>query len=238
MDLTDIKKELLLMGECSTSSEMTSSTNSGMNMRVQSDLRWGCDPKLAQRYCNRNCDDSGDEEDEEFNFEMQSSFEDDATQEVREKGRVKFYDSNSGKTLFMVCKESPHRTFKDFLEESIDQGYLSFRDFEVNWERVLCRDNGELVSTKGTRLGFHSPDNEGNKYLVNILAVAGKPIRDKRHKAQRRGSVGSMMMAKAASPQMTMKKGRNALKKMLSGKLNPSALESDALEYLKSQTSP
>ncbi|KAL3893400.1 MAG: hypothetical protein SGARI_008197, partial [Bacillariaceae sp.] len=190
IDFTDIQKELPVMGECSTSTEMTSSTNRGFGTLVQSDLRWGCDPKLAQRYCNEELIE--DEEEIEFNFEIQSSFEDDAVEEVRQKGRVKFYDSNSGKTLFMVRKESPYRTFEDFLEESIDQGFLCFRDYEVNWQRVLSRNNGELFSKDGTKLGFHSPDTEGNKYLVNLLAVAGKPLREKRQKAHRRGSVGSM----------------------------------------------
>ncbi|KAL3923791.1 MAG: hypothetical protein SGILL_001443 [Bacillariaceae sp.] len=240
LDFYDMGKELssVVLGESSASSELTSS-NSSFGMRVQHDLRWGCDPKLAQRYCNNehdhaSCDTLLDDE-EEFDFEIQSSFEEDAVKEVRQRGRIKFYDSSSGKTLFMVRKESPYRTFDDFVQESLAEGFLCFRDYEVNWERVRCRDNGELYSKSGTRLGFQSSDREGSKYLVNLLAVAGKPVREskKKHKAQRRSSMGSMMSA--TSPHAAMKKGRKALKKMLSQRLNSSQLEQDALKYLKEQ---
>ena len=39
--------------------------------------------------------------------------------------------------------------------------------------RVL--ENGEVVSTNGTHLGHISKDEEGNKYLINLVSIAGRP---------------------------------------------------------------
>jgi hypothetical protein len=193
----------------SSTSEMSASSSTGLGLGgVQSDLRWGCDRKMAQKYCNEDQGNSGEEEVDDFCFEIQSTFEEDAQEEVEEKGRVKFYDSNSGKTLFMVPRESVYRTFDEFMKESVEQGYLSFRDYEVNWDRVRCLEGGEMFSTDGTRLGYCSPDAEG-KYLINILAVAGRPVREKKSKNRRRRSMGML----ASSGGVT---ARKALMKMLS----------------------
>ncbi|KAG7352056.1 hypothetical protein IV203_008104 [Nitzschia inconspicua] len=204
------------VSEMSSSFHNNSSSASGLGLSsVQSDLRFGCDRKLAQKYCFQDENvryDSGEEDHDNFCFEIQSTLEDDAQEELEQKGRIKFYDSSSGKCLFMVPKESVHRTFQEFMRESIDQGYLSFRDYEVNWEIVRCLQGGEMVSTDGTRLGYFSPDAFGNRYLINLLAVAGRPVREKKHKPRRRRSMSVL----SASPSIAAKKGRKALQKMLS----------------------
>lgn len=62
---------------------------------------------------------------------------------------IKFYDSNTGNSLF----EAPRgRTHDDFWKESNLHGWPSFRDEEVNWEFVRCLKNGECVSIHGTHL--------------------------------------------------------------------------------------
>jgi hypothetical protein len=200
----------------SSASFYNNSSSSGLPAGVQADLKFGCDRKLAQKYCFSDEDvrcHSGEEEEDDFCFEIQSTLEEDAEKEVEQKGRIKFYDSSSGKCLFMVPRESVHRTFDEFMKESIDQGYLSFRDYEVNWDRVRCLQNGEMFSTDGTRLGFFSPDAQGNKYLINLLAVAGRPVREKKSKARRRRSMGAVL---GTSPSVAARKGRKALRKMLS----------------------
>jgi hypothetical protein len=214
LDFVDLEHPDLPIMVGSSASEMSSSSSNGLGLGgVQHDLRWGCDRKMAQKYCNDDRYDSGEEEVDDFCFEIQSTFEEDAQEEVEQKGRVKFYDSNSGKALFMVPRESVYRTFEEFMKESVDHGYLSFRDYEVNWDRVRCLQSGEMFSTDGTRLGYFSPDVKGNKYLINLLAVAGRPVREKKPKARRRRSMGGML---ASSPSVAARKGRKALKKMLS----------------------
>jgi hypothetical protein len=225
-----------------------SSFSSLTSCTVQSDLRWGCDRKLAQRYCNDDRYDSGgrssgatntiflcqyltlgrpttvtdkivpfsnaEEEEDDFCFEIQSTFEEEAPEELKRKKQVKFYDSNSGKTLFLVPAIGVHRTFEEFMQESLDEGFLSFRDYETNWERVRCLPSRELVSVDGTKLGFHSPDEKGNKYLVNILAVCGRPVKKKRPQSRRH----SLTMA-IANPQRTVtnltKTPRKAIQRIL-----------------------
>jgi peptide methionine sulfoxide reductase MsrB len=64
---------------------------------------------------------------------------------------------------------------EDFLEESRDHGWPSFRDAEVKWENVRVLGNGETVSLAGTHLGHNLPDHIGNRYCINLVSVAGNP---------------------------------------------------------------
>jgi peptide methionine sulfoxide reductase MsrB len=93
-----------------------------------------------------------------------------------EDGEITFYDSVSGKPLFIAPRG---RTFKEFQEESIDHGWPSFRDQEVVWENVRCLSNGEAVSLVGTHLGHNLPDRKGNRYCINLVSVAGLPSEEK-----------------------------------------------------------
>lgn len=221
LDITDLDHPSLPIMVESSSTEMSASCNSGLGATtgVQLDLRWGCDRKLAQRYCLQDTCESGKEDEDDFCFEIQSTFEEDAKAEMEQKGRIRFYDSISGKALFMIQNENSCRSFDAFLQESIDHGHLCFRDYEVNWELVRCIPGGEMFSTDGTKLGYYSPDAKGNKYLINLLAVAGRPVREKKTKVRRRRSMGML----ATNPSLAARKGRKALKKMLSG------LEVDAI---------
>ena len=51
------------------------------------------------------------------------------------------------------------RSLQDFIRESEDLGFLSFRDKEVNWDKVRLLENGYLASTDGVFLGIRAPDN-------------------------------------------------------------------------------
>jgi hypothetical protein len=90
-------------------------------------------------------------------------------------GTIDFYDSNSGKLLFTAPKG---RTLEDFLVESRNHGWPSFRNDEVNWENVRILPDGEAVSVDGTHLGHNIPDKKGMRYCINLVSVAGNPVED------------------------------------------------------------
>ena len=110
-------------------------------------------------------------------FVRKTTFEDDAKEELGVhtdgKTQITFYDSNTGKALFHAPRG---RTLEEFLEESRNHGWPSFRDDEVNWDLVRCLPDGEAVSVDGTHLGHNLPDRKGNRYCINLVSVAGKPM--------------------------------------------------------------
>jgi len=85
---------------------------------------------------------------------------------------MKFYDSITGQPLFVAPRG---RSIDDFVVESRNQGWLSFRHDEVVWSNVKILEDGEAVSVDGTHLGHDMPDKEGSRYIINIVSVAGTP---------------------------------------------------------------
>mmetsp|Transcript_60 Transcript_60/g.75 ORF Transcript_60/g.75 Transcript_60/m.75 type:complete len:216 (+) Transcript_60:53-700(+) len=135
---------------------------------VQENLRWDCDEKVADNICNFNRHYA------EFRgYWKSTNFIEEAKKEYAEKGEIKFYDSNTGKLLFVAPKG---RSFEDFVKESLSHGWPSFRDEEVVWDDVRCLKNGEAVSLAGTHLGHNLPDFSGNRYCINLVSVAGNPV--------------------------------------------------------------
>lgn len=133
---------------------------------VQNNLRWKCDRKLADRICNFNrhyAENSG-------YWSSKTTFSKEAGEEP-----ITFYDSNTGKPLFIAPKG---RTMSEFLSESRNHGWPSFRDEEVVWENVRCLGNGEAVSVDGTHLGHNLPDRNGSRYCINLVSVAGNPVEE------------------------------------------------------------
>ena len=109
--------------------------------------------------------------------------------EVNHEGETTYFDSVTGMPLFIAPRG---RSFEQFLQESRDHGWPSFRDEEVVWENVRCLRNGEAVSTAGThvspvvtfnndahntlfllQLGHNLPDRRGNRYCINLVSIAG-----------------------------------------------------------------
>jgi peptide methionine sulfoxide reductase MsrB len=103
-------------------------------------------------------------------FSRKTTFVQDAQNET---GEITFYDSNTGKPLFYAPRG---RSMDAFLRESQAHGWPSFRDEEVNWDYVRCLKDGESVSVDGTHLGHNLPDKKGNRYCINIVSAAGKPV--------------------------------------------------------------
>ena len=133
---------------------------------VQDSLRYGVDRSTADRICcfNRHyAEHSGYFKSKKW------------IPAIRGKGEVTYYDSVTGKPLFVAPRG---RTLDAFLQESAAHGWPSFRDNEVVWENVRCLKNGEAVSLAGTHLGHNLPDKKGNRYCINLCCIAGNPVEE------------------------------------------------------------
>jgi len=133
---------------------------------VQQDLRWGCDWATADRICNYNRHYA-----EHSGYFRKTGLEASFHSASQEGKPMYFYDANTGHLLFTAPRG---RTHEAFWRESVSHGWPSFRDAEVNWERVRCLANGECVSVDGTHLGHNLPD-RANRYCINLVSVAGSP---------------------------------------------------------------
>jgi peptide methionine sulfoxide reductase MsrB len=132
---------------------------------VQEDLQYGVSNKLADKICNFNRHFA-----EMGGYFTSTNFEDVVLQA---KGPITFYDSVTGKPLFVAPL---NRSPEEFIKESEIHGWPSFRDDEVVWENVrVLKGSGETVSVDGTHLGHNLPDKKGNRYCINLVSVAGKP---------------------------------------------------------------
>ena len=137
-------------------------------VEVQNPLRYSVDRKVADRICSFNrhyAEHSGYFESTEW------------LSSVKDAGEVTYYDSVTGKPLFIAPRG---RTFAEFAEESAAHGWPSFRDEEVVWDNVRCLPDGECVSVDGTHLGHNLPSGmfgrKRNRYCINLVSVAGNPI--------------------------------------------------------------
>lgn len=133
---------------------------------VQTNLRWNCDFKTADRICNFNRHYA-----EYAGYWTSTTFLK-SIKDAPDQLPIKFYDSVTGALLFTA---PIGRSLEDFLKESQSHGWPSFRDEEVNWDCVRCLKDGECVSITGTHLGHNLPDGKGNRYCINLVSVAGQP---------------------------------------------------------------
>ena len=146
---------------------------------VQKNLLYGVDVQTADRICcfNRHYA-------EHSGYFLKKKW----VPTVKDKGPVTYFDSVTGKPLFIAPRG---RSFAAFLEESEHHGWPSFRDNEVVWDNVRCLKNGECVSVDGTHLGHNLPDRTGNRYCINLCCIAGQPVA---------ASAASKEAAKEAAP--------------------------------------
>mmetsp|Transcript_60441 Transcript_60441/g.194616 ORF Transcript_60441/g.194616 Transcript_60441/m.194616 type:complete len:185 (+) Transcript_60441:73-627(+) len=131
---------------------------------VQRDLRWQCDHATADRVScfNRHYA-------EHSGYFHRTTF----LQEEASGREITFHDSVTGKPLFVAPRG---RTWQEFVAESSAHGWPSFRDAEVVAEHVRVLEGGEAVSVDGTHLGHNLPDRAGNRYCINLVSVAGRPL--------------------------------------------------------------
>jgi len=131
---------------------------------VQSSLKWNVDVANADRITNYN------RRYAEFGgYWKQTEF----LKEVSRTEPTTYYDSVTGKPLF---RAPIGRSMDEFLAESNVHGWPSFRDQEVVWENTRVLRDGETVSTTGTHLGHNLPDRNGNRYCINLISIAGRPV--------------------------------------------------------------
>ena len=130
---------------------------------VPQHIRWGCDRGLADWCCcfNRHLA-------EPSGYWRTTRFlaEDDRS------GPTIYYDSVTSKPLFVAPIV---RSWKEFLLETEEHGWPSFRDDEVVWENVRVLSDGECVSVDGSHLGHSIPDEQGSRYCINLVSVSGLP---------------------------------------------------------------
>lgn len=150
---------------CGDASIMESKSHGTCVDTVQDPLRWNCDRDTADRICCFNRKYA-----EHSGYWKTTTF----LQEVNRDNITTFYDSVTGKALF---KAPQGRTFDDFKTESEKHGWPSFRDQEVVWDNVRVLADGETVSVDGTHLGHNLPDFSGNRYCINLVSVAGNPVK-------------------------------------------------------------
>merc|ERR1719389_1232139 len=145
---------------------MSQKAHGTSDVPVQENLRWNCDRETADRICNFN-----------RHYAEYAGYWNSATtflkEEGPESGEITFYDSNTGKPLFVAPRG---RTWEEFVAESKSHGWPSFRDEETIWDDVRVLPNGEAVSLAGTHLGHNLPDGKGNRYCINLVSVAGNPV--------------------------------------------------------------
>lgn len=138
---------------------------------VQDSLRYGVPFKLANRIANYNrrfAEFGGYFQETNFESTIRDTYENNGAKPIT------FYDSNTGKPLFVA---PINRSMDDFIAESKVHGWPSFRDQEVVWDSVrILRSSGETVSIDGTHLGHNLPDKKGNRYCINLVSIAGNPV--------------------------------------------------------------
>jgi len=131
---------------------------------VQENLRWGCDWDTADRISNYNRHYA-----EYSGYWERTSFLSDVKEQIDSGSTVTFYDSGwKGRPLFSAPRD---RTWEDWIKESKNHGWPSFRDNEVNWDYVRVLPDGETVSVDGTHLGHNLPDRKGNRYCISKLKL-------------------------------------------------------------------
>ena len=145
---------------------MVQKTHGTSDEPVMEKLRFGVDVKLADKISNYNRHWA-----EFAGYWTTTNFFNEVKSEAESNKEITFYDSVTGKPLFIAPRG---RSFNDFKAESLVHGWPSFRDEEVVWENVRVLKDGETVSTTGTHLGHNLPDKR-NRYCINLVSIAGNP---------------------------------------------------------------
>lgn len=79
-----------------------------------------------------------------------------------------FYDSVCGIPIFQAPKG---RSRADWYKEMSISGFPIFREQEIFKENVVIKDDGEILSTCGTHIGYNLPDKKGDRYTANIVCI-------------------------------------------------------------------
>lgn len=92
---------------------------------------------------------------------------------MNSEGQTTFYDSVCGIPVFIT---PVNRTFKDFVADTDEHGWPSFRAAEVFADNVITdKTTTEVKSKCGTHLGSYLPDEQGERWCIDLSCVAGNP---------------------------------------------------------------
>jgi len=133
-------------------------------------LRWGVAPELrvgmtAHTVCcgnHRFAEFSG------YWLENPQYFE--AAKAATPENPLVHFDSVCGVPLFVA---PVGRTAQEWLAESTNHGWPSFRIEETFLENVVIAESGEVQSVCGTHLGHNIPDARGDRYCIDLVCIAG-----------------------------------------------------------------
>ena len=134
---------------------------------VQPYLRFDCDRDIADNICcyNRHyAEPSG-------YWRQQSLFLPWLKQHAADEPAI-LYDSVHGKPCFTA---PVGRSLDSFIRETEAHGWPSFRTEECNWDVVRCLEDGECITIDGVHLGHNIPDENGHRFCINLVSIAGLP---------------------------------------------------------------
>merc|ERR1740138_1664333 len=97
-----------------------------------------------------------------------------------QSGVTTFYDSVCGLPLF---RAPVNRTFADFQADTDEHGWPSFRGAEIFRENLVgggVDDDSsaeQVFSSCGTHIGSFLPDEEGDRWCIDLSCIAGNPVK-------------------------------------------------------------
>jgi len=92
---------------------------------------------------------------------------------VDANGVTTFYDSVCGVPVF---KAPVGRTLAAFKADTEEHGWPSFRPQEVVQENIKTdKTTGYVTSSCGTHLGSYLPDEQGDRWCIDLSCIAGRP---------------------------------------------------------------
>lgn len=142
--------------------------------KVQDNLRWGVDPEIANQICNHNPRGwFGTHLSEPLVYFTQTTFPEEVGRAKRKRKQITFFDSNSGQPLFVAPRG---RSYDEFIKEARHTGWLVFHTKEVVWKNVQVTKRGEIKSVAGTHLGQKENHSGGDRFVVNLVSIAGRPV--------------------------------------------------------------
>jgi hypothetical protein len=83
---------------------------------------------------------------------------------------ITFYDSVCGIPVF---RAPVNRSMESFRNESLEHHWPSFRTAEIFAENIITRPDGVVVSKCGTHLGSNLPDQQGDRYCIDLSCISG-----------------------------------------------------------------
>ena len=85
-----------------------------------------------------------------------------------------FYDAACGLPVYVAPR---NRTMAEFMADTNEHGWPSFRPPEIVEENIVIVDGGDVYSKCGTHLGSYLPDDQGPRHCIDLVCVSGNPAK-------------------------------------------------------------